>query len=106
MFYCSGKHAEAAGDHRSGCYCRVCLADLELVGRLMGTETHAMQSLSQNTVFRMLAYFTEVAEAGPSSASYPIGSLDGELCEPNHTCTAAAVPMVTPGAGKMLEPCK
>ena len=40
--------------HRSGCYCRVCQGDLELVGRLKGTETHAMQSLAQNIVFRML----------------------------------------------------
>ena len=47
--------------HRTGCYCRVCQADLELVGRLKGTETKAMQSLSQNIVFRMLSFFTEVA---------------------------------------------
>ena len=47
--------------HRSSCYCRTCQADLELVGRLKGTETKAMQSLSQAIVFRMLSLFTEVA---------------------------------------------
>jgi hypothetical protein len=47
--------------HRSNCYCRTCQGDLELVGRLKGTETKAMQSLAQNIVFRMLPYFTEVA---------------------------------------------
>ena len=50
--------------HRSSCYCRVCQADLELLGRLKGTETHAMQSLAQNIVFRMLSFFTEVAAVG------------------------------------------
>ena len=40
--------------HRSSCYCRVCQADLELVGRLKGTETKAMQSLAQAIVFRTL----------------------------------------------------
>jgi len=48
------------------CYCRVCKSDLELLGRLKGTETHAMQNLSQNIVFRMLSFFTEVAEVGVS----------------------------------------
>ncbi|MDX1926007.1 MAG: hypothetical protein SFV81_05790 [Pirellulaceae bacterium] len=46
------------------CYCRVCQADLELVGRLKGTETHAMQSLAQNILFRMLSMFAEVAAVG------------------------------------------
>ena len=50
--------------HRSGCYCRTCQADLELVGRLKGTETRAMQSLAQNIVFRMLSIFSEVAAVG------------------------------------------
>ena len=50
--------------HRSSCYCRTCQGDLELVGRLKGTETHAMQSLAQNIVHRMLSFFTEVAEVG------------------------------------------
>jgi hypothetical protein len=53
MFYYSGKHDEAVDEHRSDCYCRVRPADLELVGRSKGTETHAMQSLVQNIVFRM-----------------------------------------------------
>ena len=39
----------------------MCKAMLELVGRLKGTETKAMQSLSQAIVFRMLSFFTEVA---------------------------------------------
>ena len=52
--------------HRTSCYCRVCQADLELLGRLKGTETHAMQSLAQNIVFRMLSIFTEVAAVGYS----------------------------------------
>ena len=47
--------------HRSGSYCRACQGDLELLGRLKGTETKAMQSLSQAIVFRMLSFFTEVA---------------------------------------------
>jgi hypothetical protein len=47
--------------HGSNCYCRTCQGDLELVGRLKGTETKAMQSLAQNIVFRMLSIFTEVA---------------------------------------------
>ena len=47
--------------HRSSCYCRTCQGDLELLGRLKGTETKAMQSLSQAIVFRMLSFFTEVA---------------------------------------------
>ena len=50
--------------HRTSCYCRVCQGDLELVGRLKGTETHAMQSLAQNIVFRMLSIVTEVAAVG------------------------------------------
>ena len=50
--------------HRSSCYCRTCQAELELVGRLKGTETHAMQSLAQNIVFRMHSYFSEVAAVG------------------------------------------
>ena len=52
---------EEAEEHRSSCYCRACQGDLELVGRLKGTETKAMQSLSQAIVFRMLSLFTEVA---------------------------------------------
>ena len=47
--------------HRSNCYCRVCQADLELIGRLKGTETKAMQSLAQAILFRMLSFFNEVA---------------------------------------------
>ena len=50
--------------HRSSCYCRTCQGDLELIGRLKGTETHAMQSLAQAIVFRMLSIFTEVASVG------------------------------------------
>ena len=50
--------------HRSSCYCRTCQAELELVGRLKGTETKAMQSLAQAIVFRMLSFFTEVAAVG------------------------------------------
>ncbi|MDX1926580.1 MAG: hypothetical protein SFV81_08680, partial [Pirellulaceae bacterium] len=55
---------EEPEEHRTGCYCRVCQADLELVGRLKGTETHAMQSLAQNIVYRMLSMFAEVAPVG------------------------------------------
>ena len=58
--------------HRSGCYCRVCQADLELVGRLKGTETKAMQSHAQNIVFRMLPVFTEVATVGYSELLFPL----------------------------------
>jgi hypothetical protein len=36
---------EEPEEHHSGCYCRACQGDLELVGRLKGTETKAMQSL-------------------------------------------------------------
>ena len=64
-------HGDPASDdfeepepHRSSCYCRTCQADLELLGRLKGTETHVMQSLAQNIVFRMLSIFTEVASVG------------------------------------------
>ena len=64
-------HGDPASDdfeepepHRSSCYCRTCQADLELLGRLKGTETHAMQSLAQNIVFRKLSIFTEVAAVG------------------------------------------
>ena len=46
-----------------GC-CRTCQGDLELLGRLKGTETKAMQSLAQAIVFRMLSFFTEVADVG------------------------------------------
>ncbi len=63
---------EEAQQHRSGCYCRTCQADLELVGRLKGTETHAMQSLAQNVVFRMLSFFTEVAEVGYSQLLFQL----------------------------------
>ena len=49
---------------RATCYCRTCQADLELLGRLKGTETKAMQSLAHNIVFRMLSFFIEVAEVG------------------------------------------
>ena len=52
---------EETETHRSNCYCRTCQGDLELLGRLKGTETHAMQSLAQNIVFRMRAFFAEVA---------------------------------------------
>ena len=55
---------EELEEHRAGCYCRVCQADLELVGRLKGTETKAMQSLSQAIVHFMLPLFTEVAAVG------------------------------------------
>ena len=58
--------------HRTGCYCRTCQADLELVGRLKGTETKAMQSLADNIVFRMLSFFTEVAEAGYSQLLFQL----------------------------------
>ena len=57
---------EEAEEHRSGCYCRTCQGDLELLGRLKGTETKAMQSLADNTVFRMLSFFSEVAAVGYS----------------------------------------
>ena len=63
---------EEPEEHRSGCYCRVCQADLELVGRLKGTETHAMQSLAQNIVHRMLSFFTEVAEVGYSQLLFQL----------------------------------
>jgi hypothetical protein len=63
---------EEAEAHRSGCYCRTCQGDLELVGRLKGTETLAMQSLSQNIVFRMLSFFTEVAEVGYSQLLFQL----------------------------------
>ncbi len=55
---------EEADPHRTSCYCRTCQGDLELLGRLKGTETKAMQSLAQLIVFRMLSYFVEVAEVG------------------------------------------
>ncbi len=58
--------------HRTSCYCRVCQADLELVGRLKGTETHAMQSLAQNIVHRMLSIFTEVAKVGYSQLLFQL----------------------------------
>ncbi len=63
---------EETEEHRSGCYCRSCQGELELLGRLKGTETHAMQSLSQNIVFRMLSYFTEVAEVGYSQLLFQL----------------------------------
>ena len=55
---------EPAEPHQATCYCRTCQGDLELLGRLKGTETKAMQSLAQTIVFRMLSFFTEVAEVG------------------------------------------
>ncbi len=64
------EHSPASDDfqgteeHRSGCYCRTCQSELELLGRLKGAETKAMQSLAQAIVFRMLSYFAEVAEVG------------------------------------------
>jgi hypothetical protein len=63
---------EEVEEHRSGCYCRVCQADLELVGRLKGTETKAMQSLAQNIDFRMLSFFSEVAEVGYSQLLFQL----------------------------------
>ena len=63
---------EEPEEHRSGCYCRACQGDLELVGRLKGTETHAMQSLSQNIVHRMLSFFTEVAEVDYSQLLFQL----------------------------------
>ena len=58
--------------HRSSCYCRVCQADLELVGRLKGTETKAMQSLAQAIVFRMLSYFSEVSAVGYNALRFQL----------------------------------
>jgi hypothetical protein len=55
---------EETEPHRSNCYCRTCQDDLDLLGRLKGTETKAMQNLAQTIVFRMLAFFIEVAEVG------------------------------------------
>ncbi len=54
---------EAEVPRAAGC-CRTCQGELELLGRLKGTETKAMQSLAQAIVFRMLSFFTEVAEVG------------------------------------------
>ena len=58
--------------HRSSCYCRTCQAELELVGRLKGTETHAMQSLAQNVVFRMLSILSEVAAIGDNEFMFQL----------------------------------
>ena len=57
---------------RGTCSCRTCQADLELLGRLKGTETKAMQSLSQAIVFRMLSLFTEVAAVGYSELLFQL----------------------------------
>jgi len=57
---------------RATCSCRTCQADLELLGRLKGTETKAMQSLSQAIVFRMLSLFTEVAAVGYSELLFQL----------------------------------
>ncbi len=43
-----------------------------MLGRLKGTETHAMQSLAQNIVHRMLSFFTEVAEVGYSQLLFQL----------------------------------
>ncbi|MDX1926577.1 MAG: transposase [Pirellulaceae bacterium] len=63
---------EETEEHRSGCYCRSCEGELELLGRLKGTETKAMQSLSEAIVFRILSYFAEVAEVGYSQLLFQL----------------------------------
>ena len=63
---------EPTEPHRATCYCRTCQADLELLGRLKGTETKAMQSLAHNIVFRMLGFFTEVAAVGYSALLFQL----------------------------------
>ena len=54
---------EEAEVPRAKCCCRTCQGELELLGRLKGTETKAMQSLAQAIVFHMHSYFAELGYA-------------------------------------------
>ena len=36
------------------CHCRYCQGDMELLGRLQGTETQAMRSLAQSVIYRTI----------------------------------------------------